>query len=101
MIFGVSQIMRIRKIAMRISVTTGKKAIRIVDPIATTSSVKLSATFETGSGLVFAASLVAAFFSFSAIIVPAPADWQVEFTALCGYSSASLPMFIHCLLAFR
>jgi hypothetical protein len=27
--------------------------------------------------------------------------WQVEFAAVCGYSFASLPMFIHYLLAFR
>jgi hypothetical protein len=39
-----------------------------------------------------------------AIIALARADWQmgeVEFAAICGYSFASLPMFIHYLLAFR
>src|SRR5262249_9779032 len=61
MIFGVSQIVTIRKIATMTSITPGKKAVRIADPNATTSSVKLNATFETGSGLVFAANLAAAF----------------------------------------
>jgi hypothetical protein len=33
--------------------------------------------------------------------IPARADWQVEFAAICGYSFASLPTIIHYLLAYR
>ena len=36
-----------------------------------------------------------------ATVTPACAGRQVEFTVLCGYSSASLLTFIHYLLAFR
>jgi hypothetical protein len=81
MIFGVSQIVKIRKITTMISITTGWKTIRIVDPKATTSSIRLSATFETGSGLAFAASLVAAFVPWELSAIPPPRIMAAIFTA--------------------